>query len=102
MRRIQDEPVDDAELEIAKSYLVGSFPLGFERAARRASYMISAEVHQFPPDYLERLLASFAAVTREDVQRVARQHLFPDRCVLAAAGPLGRAEASRLARSRGA
>jgi zinc protease len=97
--RIQEELVGAEELEVAKSYLVGSFPLGFERAARRASYMISAEVHQFPSDYLERLLASFAAVTREDVQRVAREQLFPARCVLAAAGPLGKAEVSRLARA---
>jgi len=96
--RIQEELVGEEELEVAKSYLVGSFPLGFERAARRASYMVSAEVHQFPPDYLERLLASFAAVTREDVQRVAREHLFPGQCVLAAAGPLGKQEVARLAR----
>jgi len=96
--RIQEEPVGQEELEVAKSYLVGSFPLGFERAARRASYMISAEVHGFPPDYLERLLESFAAVTREDVQRVARQHLHPRQCVLAAAGPLAKAEVGRLAR----
>ena len=97
--RIQDELVGEEELEIAKSYLVGSFPLGFERAARRSSYMVSAEVHQFPPDYLERLLESFSRVTREDVQRVAREHLFPARCVLAAAGPLGKAEVARLAKS---
>ncbi len=97
MRRIQEELVDEQELELAKSYLIGSFPLGFERAARRASYMVSAEVHQFPADNLERLLASFAAVTREDVQRVAREHLFPERCVLAAAGPLSKAEVARLA-----
>lgn len=100
MRRIQDELVDEQELELAKSYLIGSFPLGFERAARRASYMVSAEVHQLPSDNLERLLASFASVTREDVQRVAREHLHPDRCVLAAAGPLTQAQVARLARGR--
>jgi predicted Zn-dependent peptidase len=38
-------------------------------------------------------------VTRADVQRVAREHLFPDRCVLAASGPLTQAEVKRLARS---
>jgi zinc protease len=97
--RIREEPVGAEELEVAKSYLVGSFPLGFERASRRASYMVSAEVHQFPNDYLERLLASFAAVTREDVQRVAREHLHPSRCVLAAAGPLSKGEVGRLARA---
>jgi predicted Zn-dependent peptidase len=61
--------------------------------------MVSAEVHQFPPDYLERLLESFASVTREDVRRVAREQLFPSRCVLAASGPLGKQEVARLARA---
>lgn len=88
IRRIQDQLVDAGELDVAKSYLIGSFPLGFERASRRASYLTSSEVHRFPPDYLERLLEQFASVTREDVRRVARAHLHPDACCVAASGPL--------------
>ena len=95
IRRIQQEPVGEEELELAKSYLIGSFPLGFERASRRASYMVSAEVHRFPPDALDRLLASFAAVTPEDVLRVAREHLHPAASCVAAAGPIDRAELAR-------
>ncbi|MBL8857445.1 MAG: insulinase family protein [Planctomycetes bacterium] len=90
IRLIQNELVGADELDIAKSYLIGSFPLGFERASRRASYMTSAEVHRFPPDNLERLLSQFAAVTREDVQRVARKHLHPESSCVAASGPLKR------------
>src|SRR5262249_48415262 len=78
IRRVQDELVGVEELDVAKSYLIGSFPLGFERASRRASYMVSAELHRFPPDNLELLLKQFAAVTREDVQRVAKRHLHPE------------------------
>lgn len=92
IRRIQDEPATHAELELAKSYLIGSFPLGFERAARRASYMVSAEVHRFPSDNLERLLKQFAAISVADVQRVARTHLFPEASVLAGAGPIEHAD----------
>lgn len=95
IRLIQREPVGVDELEIAKSYLIGSFPLGFERASRRASYMTSAEVHRFPADNLERLLAQFAAVTRADVQRVAQAHLFPDASCVAASGPLKRTDLAR-------
>jgi zinc protease len=92
IRRVQTELVGKDELEVAKSYLIGSFPLGFERASRRASYLVSAELHKFAPDHLERLLAEFAAVSAEDVRRVARAHLFPDGSCIAAAGPIGRAE----------
>lgn len=100
IRRIQDEPVGAEELDVAKSYLIGSFPLGFERASRRASYMVSSELHHFPADNLERLLESFAAVTREDIQRVARKHLHPEKSCLAASGPVKKTDlAAALARA---
>lgn len=87
MRRIQDEPVPDEELAVAKSYLVGSFAMGFERASRRASYLVSAEVNGFPDDHLETLPGEFAAVTVEDVQRAAKEHLHPDLCSISVSGP---------------
>jgi zinc protease len=95
IRRIQTELVGKEELEVAKSYLLGSFPLGFERAARRASYLISAELHGFPENHLEQLLAEFGAVTAAEVRRVARAHLFPDSSCIAAAGPVKRGELAR-------
>jgi len=88
MRRIRDEPVSAEELEIAKSYLIGSFPLGFERASRRASYLVSHELHNFPADNLDQMLRAFGAVTVADVQRAAREQLHPDQACLAAAGPV--------------
>jgi zinc protease len=95
MRRIQDEPVDTAELSIAKDYVVGSFALSFQRAVRRAGYMISAERYQLPSDHLEQAPRQFAAVTPDDVQRVARKHLHPRECCVAAAGPLAADELRR-------
>jgi len=88
MRRIRTELVSEAELETARSYLLGSYPLGFERAASRAAFLVSAEIHGFSEGHLERLLASFAEVTREDILRVAQEKLFPDDAVLASGGPL--------------
>lgn len=86
--RIQEELVPKSELDVAKSYLLGSFAIGFERASRRAAYLVSAEVHGLPPDDLQRLPRRFAAVTPAELRRVAREHLFPDRCCLSAAGPV--------------
>lgn len=95
MRRIQDEPVGDAELATAKDYVVGSFALSFQRAARRASYMVTAERFGLSDDYLERAPRIYAAVTPADVQRVARTHLHPDACSIAAAGPITAAALKR-------
>lgn len=95
LRRIRDEPVPEEELRMAKDYLTGSFSMGFERAARRAGFLVTSEVHQLPPDTLQRLPLEFEAVTSEDIQRVAREHLFPDRCCVSAAGPVNAVELRR-------
>ena len=84
------------ELRTARSFLLGNFVLGFERASRRAGFLVSTEVHGFPDDYLHDLPAQFGAVTVEDVQRVAQKHLFPDKCCLSVAGPISRREAAAL------
>ena len=99
--RIQEEAVGREELQTAKDYLVGSFALSFQRAARRASYLVSVERHGLPADNLERLPRQFAAVTAEDVQRVAREHLWPDKCCFAAAGPIDVAVLRRALRRAG-
>jgi zinc protease len=88
MRAIRRSQVTPAELDMAKDYLLGSFALGYERAARRVSYLVNAELLEFEDDHLERLPEQYAAVTIDDVRRVARAHLFPDACCLAAGGPL--------------
>jgi zinc protease len=88
LHRIQDELVPADELQVAKDYLTGSFGMGFERASRRSGYLVTSHVHNFPADNLQSLPREFEAVTSADVQRVARKHLFPDRCCLSAAGPV--------------
>jgi len=95
--RIQREAPGTDELELVKSYLLGSFPIGFERASRRAGYLAAAELHGFATDHLTRLLQEFAAVTPEDVRRVAAQHLHPDASCVAAAGPLEKDELAAIA-----
>ncbi len=98
IRRIQDEPVSPEELELAKSYLLGSFALGFERSSRRAQYSIFAERTSLGDDHLAELLAAFQRVTAEDVRRVARAHLHPDTPCVAAAGPITRRELDKIVR----
>ncbi len=101
MQRIRDEPIDEAELELAQSYLVGSYALGFERAARRVSYLVTSERFGLPDDHLEQLPGLFSAVTRDDLVRVARKHLHPKDACLAASGPIDRATLAKLVRAPG-
>ena len=95
MQRIQREPVQAQELETVLGYLLGSYALGFERVARRAGYLVSAEIYGLPEDNLTRMPTLYAAVTAEDVQRVAREHLFPDSCCVVTSGPVKKSALTR-------
>jgi zinc protease len=97
IRRIQEELVPEEELELAKSYLTGSFVLGFERAARRVLTIISAQRNELPDDHLEELVRALGRVTAADVRRVACAHLFPERSCLAVAGPVKEKQVAALA-----
>ena len=101
IRRIQDEPVGRDELQTAIDYVVGSYALSFQRASRRAGYLVAIERHGLPDDNLHRLPLQIAAVTAKDVQRAARAHLFPERSVVAAGGPLARRDLERIVRGLG-
>lgn len=99
MRRIRDERVEEEELELAKSYLVGAFALGLERASRRASFLVSAERLGLPEGHLAELVRELSEVTADDVQRAARAHLHPEAACLAAAGPVKKSSLAKLVRA---
>jgi len=86
MERIQQEMVSDQELETAKKYLIGSYPLRLNTQASLAAFLSQVEYHGLEMDYLERYPSLIRAVTREDVLRVARQYLHPDKYILAIVG----------------
>lgn len=101
IRRIQAELVGPDELELAKSYLTGSFALGLERTARRVLTMVSAYRNDLPEDHLRELVNAFAEVTADDVRRVACKHLHPEAPCLAAAGPIAKRELASLVGTTG-
>jgi len=102
IRRMQGAKVGKEELELVRSYLTGSFVLGFERASRRAQHMVAACRNGLGHDHLAALVESFRTVTADDVRRVAREHLFPDRACIVTAGPFSERDLARLDRPRAA
>lgn len=96
IRRIQKERVAPEELALAKSYLTGSMPIGFERAGRRVSEMVLADRCELSETHLEELVYAIDAVTVDDVREAAKKHLFPEACSLSVAGPVSKREVARL------
>ncbi len=86
IRKIQNEPVSPAELQEAKDYLIGSFPLKMDTYGKLAGFLISQEFYGLGFDYFEKYTGWIHRVTPQDVQRAARQYLDPDHFVLVAVG----------------
>ncbi len=82
IRRIQEEPVTGKELADAKAYLSGSFPLRMDTSAKIAGMLTSIEIYHLGLDYPQKYLALIKGITRDDVQRVAKKYLHPDKMVI--------------------
>jgi zinc protease len=54
MERISKEPVSDKELEAAKKYLVGSFPMRFDTQAKLVNFLTQVEYYGLGLDYPEK------------------------------------------------
>jgi zinc protease len=96
MEQLQQQPVREQELADAKAFLVGNFPLNLASNRHLASIFTTIERFELGLDYLERFPELIRAVTRQDVQRVARQHLHPNAGVLVILADMDQAELSGL------
>ncbi len=77
MAHMAREPVAPAELDLAKSYLIGSFPLRLDTSGKLAGFVGALEENGLGLDYPDRYKERIARVTAADVQRVAAKYLDP-------------------------
>lgn len=87
--RMVREPVTERELELARAYLAGSFPLRLDTSAKVADFLVAVEELGLGLDYADRYRERIARVTAADVQRVAKAYFPPATFsrVLVGAGP---------------
>jgi predicted Zn-dependent peptidase len=88
IRRIREEGVTEEELETMKSSLIESFPSSFNSKARSMAIFASDEYTGRDPDYWRTYRDRIRGVGAEDVQRVARTHLLPEKMILLVVGNL--------------
>lgn len=79
MQDMRETPVGAAELQLAQESQINSFVFGFENTHSVVSQQMTLAFYGYPADYLARYRERIAAVTAEDVLRVARLYLRPDR-----------------------
>ena len=88
MKGIRKELVSEKELEGAKKYLIGSFPMRFDTQGKLASFLTQVEYYGLGLEYPEKYPALIQSVTREEVLRVAKKYLDPKNYILVIVGNL--------------
>ncbi len=71
--RIAREGITAEELDAAKTYLTGAYPLRFDSNARIAGIMVGMQMTGLTPDYITTRNDQVNAVTLDDVRRVAAE-----------------------------
>ena len=84
--RLRREPVRRSELTGAQDYLAGNFPLTLETPDAIASQVLQSILYGLNLDELETYPERINAVTAEDIQRVARNYLRPERLSIVLVG----------------
>jgi predicted Zn-dependent peptidase len=87
-RAMKESPVSEEELLRAKNHLKGSLMLSLESTSSRMSNLARQELYFHRFSSLDEILASIEAVTREEVQTLAREFFKPEQIAVTVLGPL--------------
>jgi zinc protease len=86
IERIRKEEVTEAELRTAKDTVLNGFVFNFDTKAKTLGRLLTYEYWGYPKDFIFQYQKQLAAVTRQDVLRVAQKYLRPDQMALVVVG----------------
>jgi predicted Zn-dependent peptidase len=86
IRRIREEPVSGEELDTIQRNLIETFTSNFAGMARAMAVFAADEYTGRDPSYWATYRDRIRAVTAADIQRVAREHLVPEKMRLLVVG----------------
>jgi len=86
INRIRTSKVSAEELETAKNAAIETFPRIFSTASQIAGTFAQDEYTKRPADYWDTYRQRVAAITADDVQRVAQKYLDPSKLVILVVG----------------
>ena len=84
--RLQREKVGVRELSEAQAYLSGSFPLTIETPNEIATQILNVVFYELPSDEVGTFRERVLSVTPDDIQRVSRAYIRPDRLSIVLVG----------------
>src|SRR5690625_7170775 len=77
--QLRDQPVPAGDLQMARDYMVGSFPLTIETPQQIASQVARVKLLDLPADYLSEYRDRVAEVDGSIIMRVAQDTIRSDR-----------------------
>jgi len=86
LNRIRNEPVSEKEMDDAKSYLTGVFPIRLETQEGLVDQLVQIKMFGLPEDYLDIYRSEIQAVTVSQVQEVAQKYVRPDEAAVVIVG----------------
>jgi zinc protease len=86
LRAIRSADVLASELDDARSYLAGVFPLRLQTTDGIAGRLLELMIHELPDDYFETYRDRLLAVTAAEVREAAEHHVRPDSVAIVVAG----------------
>jgi zinc protease len=101
-RRMVTEPVPNTELQAAVNNLVSGFPSSVQTVQALTGRIQNLIIWGLPVDFYTTYRERLAAVTPDDVGKVAKGRLTPDNLIVVVAGDVAKIEAPIRARNLGA
>ncbi len=86
MERIRTELVSEEELALAKESRINSFVFAFTNSHQILTQQVRLDYFNYPDDYLQSYRDKIAALTRDDILRVAKTYLHPDKLAIVLVG----------------
>jgi len=86
VRRMHDAGLQEDELDLARRYRAGIFPINFAGPGSVAAGLADLVVHGLPDDHFDRLRAKIEAVSVDEVNTAAATRLRPDEIVSVVVG----------------
>ncbi|HEY0426971.1 MAG TPA: pitrilysin family protein [Pyrinomonadaceae bacterium] len=86
LNRIRDEKVSEEELTDAKNFLTGVFPIRAETQEGLTNLIVSQQLYNLPEDYLQTYREKINEITLEDVERVAKKYITPEKIAVVIVG----------------
>ncbi|MEA2164689.1 MAG: zinc protease [Thermoanaerobaculia bacterium] len=86
LRRIRTGDVEERELEDTKNYMMGSFPSTVQSSSDIAGRLVDMELYDLPQDYFDRYRENIGAVSKSDVEHVAKKYIDPEQVIIVIVG----------------